>query len=59
LAANLRAVELEERQQLQAMLHENPDKLKHLATSLGIDESKVKSQLRTIARARRAADRAP
>jgi transcriptional regulator with PAS, ATPase and Fis domain len=59
LAANLRGIELEERQRLQTMLQDNPGALKRLATSLGIDESKVKSQLRTIARARRAADREP
>lgn len=59
LAANLRAIELEQRQRLQTILQDNPSTLKRLATSLGIDESKVKSQLRTIARARRATDRDP
>lgn len=59
LAANLRDIELEERQRLQTVLQDDPRSLKRLATSLGVDESKVKSQLRTIARARRAADREP
>jgi hypothetical protein len=59
LAANLRDIELEERQRLQTILQDDPSSLRRLATSLGVDESKVKSQLRTIARARRAADREP
>jgi transcriptional regulator with GAF, ATPase, and Fis domain len=59
LAANLRDIELEERQRLQTILQDDPSSLRRLAASLGVDESKVKSQLRTIARARRAADREP
>jgi len=56
LAAHLRAIELDDRRLVQAMLQNDPKALQCLADTLGIDASKVRGQLRTIARERRARD---
>jgi transcriptional regulator with PAS, ATPase and Fis domain len=57
LAAHLRAIELEDRRLIQTTLHEDSESLQRIADALGIDAPKLRIQLRTIARARRAGDR--
>jgi DNA-binding NtrC family response regulator len=59
LASHLRALELEDRRLLQTQLQEHPSVLTDVAHALGIDEAKLRSQLRTIGRARRVEDRDP
>jgi DNA-binding NtrC family response regulator len=56
LASHLRALELEERGLLQGLLQSDTTLLSGLARSLGLGESQLRSQLRTITRARRAGD---
>jgi DNA-binding NtrC family response regulator len=53
LAAHLRAIELQQRREFRERVQASPILLARIATALGLDESKVRSQLRNIDRERR------